>query len=364
MKNTPEADQLMQSYWWKTTSLIWQMDKPWNRWSLPFSVLQEKCEETKEKIYNSFNDLKNHQLFLRASAYWDQDGLVWVLHSESTRPLGVRIDKVLEKIYKQWVSDLVMAYALMFDQNVDYKWVNSVVAMPEIKTGKHSYKNWSIVGHPNIPGHYIISADSWRCEILINNKWEIVKNRNGTLEKEDLTNILQMKQETDNWLLFPDAASQTEYLILDDDELESIWNQLHIFDHTPTKKDFLSNNVKFTQQRYFLPESDYQINVWEYRFNCFGEFPHDLPNYHVDSFWKELPDYPYTMSLQYADPYVFTKNFISNFSNSQWAIAKLFTNSFLKWFDVKRYKLCNNWWLEHDTYRLFATWIPAITRYG
>lgn len=359
-KYSPEALALINKYWWKTVSILWQYMN-WNsKFLMPFNVL---CV----KNANNYNLNKWYDEFFRASSSWDENGLIWVLKSIKSWIEGWKIIKsaeIVEEIIKHWNSNLIRQYAEQYDWNKDYRWIDSILISPNIEKEFGDYTFGSITKHSDFENIYIINIDWWRAQCLVDPKWKIHKiiwfhDRLDTI-KDNLKEIIQMKLVTDSVWFVNWVTTQTEFAIISDKQKDRI-NKLSENYEFSSK---LNSNIVFLQQREFRKESKEKINQYALD-ECFWAL------YNYNMFWDQnvfrrgykkfsLANFYFSFDNISKDEKVIIKinmvNYDLLFKNSKffWILR----DSRIAWIEIDINQSQWLWSIEHDTYRIINNDIP------
>lgn len=206
-----------------------------------------KLNEQKDTINFSLSDL-----IIRGSTRGDEKGLVGILDSSKypsdfehvidNETENNTIDNLLiaiNHIISNSNSDFVKNYAREFD-GFEYEGLDSILLMQYI------YGNgFSVVQHPNIRGHYVVSGkfdtdDNY--EYLINENGEVIyTSSEGDFIQRGFS--ISDAIETINWKKIIDFSKEVDACGFIPEEFSS-------------QKEFVmdyENNVYFLQQRFFLP---------------------------------------------------------------------------------------------------------------
>ncbi len=341
------ALDLINKYWGKTSSLIYQHEN-WNHQYLhPFSIA-----EIKDKNVNNFTGSEDifkeweYPLLLRGSANWDQ---IWLIDLLQTRYFETWFSNFIdisdEMIIDSW-SNLTREYAKKVDNIKHYQWLKSIIITPEIQ---NKYL-WSIVDHPNIKDHFVLSLSRWNVQFLVNSKWQIQKESVSKFEKQadyvekKICEIIEMKKNTDNaWFMKRGLCTQTEFALRDWAPFNTIFEG---YDYN--WEDYANANILFLQQRYFRSLNiNNNISPNNYSFNTFWNKINsdDLPNVRVEqlSRFDKNTNFNLKISTDITD--------ISNLLNIFKAIDSWYCKGII-------FKKNWRWWwvwsLEHGCYRFIA----------
>ncbi len=377
---TPEALKLIEKYWWKVASILWQYQNGNWRFLLPFSII-----EVVNGILNLpkwIQELIKKQIFIklfaRASWIWDQNGLVGVLKSILIDD-NEEIISTLEEIIKHWKDEKVLQYAKKFDWNNEYQGISSIHLSEKLINWFSNL--WSIVEHPDYKWYYIVDFEEWEIEFLIDSEWNIIAESISTdhwktflsnYMKESLNEIVKMKIQTDNAWFINWKTSQTEFALLTDEYLQFLnWEIEKIYFYT---QEIIRNNISFDYETWlnskviFLQQREFRdySRLWEappqyYKFNTFWEFPtwKILEIYDSPLYYDKVPQEDFILIL--SKP-TFTTNLLEKSSNIK-VISAYINSPYLKWIKFDRW--FRNWWLWslwHGSYRYLLKGVPVITK--
>lgn len=372
-KYSKEVLALINKYWWKTASIVWQYVN-WNsKYLLPFDILDVKNRDSID-----IQEDKEQDEFLRASASWDECGLVWMLKSLRTWKYWKYFDgediedyrtakDIISKIINHWDSDLIRLYAEWYDWNKDYHWIDSILVSPNIEEEFYDSTFGSITKHPDFEDIYIINIDWWRAQCLVDSKWKIYKiiwfYDRLDIVKVNLQEIIQMKLETDNAWFVDWMTTQTEFAIISDKQKDRI-NKLSNNYEFSIKLD---SNIAFLQQREFRKESKEKVNQ-----DTLEEWGWSLYNYNM--FWDQSVFKKWYRKINLLDlvessPKIDDlpeyKKIILEVTTANYRLLKSNPNSFgilknPRIVGVIINKVQSDWlWsIEHDTYRIINNELP------
>lgn len=394
-----EAQELIRRCWWKNASLIYQYKHWWSKYMIPFSVFEVVDWEVQipDKFKNfqipEDENLYYNPVFLRWSGIWDEKWQVWVLKSEATRN-GYSVEEVIEDIVNEWKDEKTLSYIRNFDRNADYTWISSISASEQLWLWLWTIQ-WSIIEHPNIRWHYVINFLWWKLEVLVDWEW-VIKKENCTTSiyrwdlidivkqklYKNLIDIVKMKKDTDNSWFINWKTSQTEFTIVTDqmknfvngdiEEISLVWGaklKKRDLDYEYAWK--LESNVVFLQQREFRNYSEEELELNNYKFNCFWIYPEwlfTISDYEIKGETK-VPEEDFELMIEWA---IFTKWLLwweykrqsPNEIQRRNRFYELINSPNLKWITfVKDNDWGAVWSLEHWCYRYLSREIPVKTIY-